>query len=80
MSYFKELLKNYIGPALVAGVLIYGWYSYNLLKAQEKAITDMAIVLSGQCQQMLETQGFLITPPEIESISIGGVEESKEEQ
>ena len=61
MKYFQELLKNYIGPALVAAVCIYGYWSYQTIQAQQVAIDQMSQILSGQCEVMLKQQGYEVT-------------------
>lgn len=63
MNYFKDLVKNYIGPALVAAVLIYGYWSYQtvslqkqIIQQQTEVLNQLSQVLSGQCQAMLDAQ------------------------
>jgi hypothetical protein len=66
-QWFMEMFKTYLGPALVAACIIGGYWAYNTIDAQAQALEQMRIqttelsqVLSGQCTQMLESQGFSV--------------------
>jgi len=63
MKFYQEFLKTYVGPAIVAAVVIGGYYAYNTIQGQKQVIDNLLGVLNGQCQVMLEQQGFGVTPP-----------------
>jgi hypothetical protein len=74
-KYFIELLKNWVGPALVALVIIGGYWAYSDIQAKGEALRIMSEqtqivaeqrdsllqVFNGQCQQLLEGQGHVVT-------------------
>lgn len=66
MKFYQEFLKTYVGPAIVAGVVIGGYYAYNTIQQQKVVIDNLLGVLNGQCQVMLEQQGFGVTEPVVE--------------
>lgn len=60
-------MKNYLGPALVAAVIILGWWAWNdidikkqNIEALQKQLNEVGMVLSNQCQAMLEQRGFTV--------------------
>ena len=68
MKFYQEFLKTYVGPAIVAGVVIGGYYAYNTIQQQKVVIDNLLGVLNGQCQVMLEQQGYGVTAPVVEEV------------
>ena len=74
-QYFLDLIKNYVGPILVAAVLIYGYTAYQERQALESTVlmqqealvelrtqtTELSATLTGHCKELLESQGFVIS-------------------
>ena len=68
MKFYQEFLKTYVGPAIVAGVVIGGYYAYNTIQQQKVVIDNLLGVLYGQCHVMLEQQGFSVSEPVVEEV------------
>jgi hypothetical protein len=67
MEYFKTLFKNYIGPMLVAAVVINGYWAYSTIQVQQAVIAqlqtqtqELSMAIGNQCQTLLERQGFIV--------------------
>jgi hypothetical protein len=76
-KYFIDLLKNWLGPAMVA-VIIGGYWAYSDIQAKNEALQIMSeqtqivaeqrdallLVFNNQCTQLLESQGHVVTKVE----------------
>jgi hypothetical protein len=87
MSWIKNLVSTYLGPALVAGVLIYGWWSTSDIDTKRAEIDELrkqtetlSLALSNQCRQILENAGFEIIEPKDEDEEPAEDEEPKDEK
>lgn len=76
---------TYLGPALVAGVIIGGWWAHNEIKLHKENITlletqttEFSLALANQCKPILERQGFVVTEVD-EEVEVDEKDEADEE-
>lgn len=72
-QWLKDVVKNFVAPGILFAALVLGWWAYNdieVKKAQiaalETSVQQLSQTLGGQCQQLLETQGFVVEKAPVE--------------